>query len=450
MRFYIALWSSKLLLFFLKILKKEKDDKPGLLAYRICKNFNEKINKPDLTIVVTGTNGKTTVSSLIANMLKNDGKKVCYNDWGANTLSGHARCLIECVNIFNIKKKDVAVLELDETTAPITLKGINPTYVIVTNIEKDSIRRNDNPDYIFFRLQEGIKSINPKKIFLNADCPISSFLTDKNVIYYGVFKTKDEIINYKSKDLIICPKCYNEIKYLYQQYRSIGKFYCPKCGFKSYDNDYTLKIVNNKCKLLYKDKEEVYEILNNSIFNLYNEAAVLALFKELGYSYNKLKKLICTVSIPKNRIEQITINGITLLKHASKGQNVSASSTVFEALSKSKTNKAIVLLLNENYNGVSCGTETVTWIYETDFEFLNKDNIKKIYVGGVRYLDYKLRFKLAGIDDSKVIAIENEKDLINLIEFDDIEEIDILYEVENVSEADYFFKCIENNLKNRI
>ena len=55
MRFYIALWSSKLLLFFLKILKKEKDDKPGLLAYRICKNFNEKINKPDLTIVVTGS-----------------------------------------------------------------------------------------------------------------------------------------------------------------------------------------------------------------------------------------------------------------------------------------------------------------------------------------------------------------------------------------------------------
>ena len=72
MRFILALWASKFLLFILKLKKAHQDDKPGLLAYRICKNFNEKINKPKLVIAVTGTNGKTTVSSLIASILEKE------------------------------------------------------------------------------------------------------------------------------------------------------------------------------------------------------------------------------------------------------------------------------------------------------------------------------------------------------------------------------------------
>lgn len=446
MKFYLALWSSKTLLFILKLLKKERDDKPGLLAYRICKNFNEKINKPKITIAVTGTNGKTTVSSLIANMFKCDNKKVSFNDWGANTLAGHARCLIDSVNIFNKPKKDVAVLEVDEMTSYETLKGINPTYLIVTNIERDSIRRNDNPDYIFKKLEEGIKTINPKKIFLNADCPISSFLTNKNVVYYGVDKTKDEIPNYKAKDFAICPKCYSEIKYLYVQYRSIGKFICPNCNFKSKNPNYLLTYKDNKCILNFNKKQEEYKVLNNSIFNLYNEAVVISLFKELGYSNKKINELLNKVEIPKNRIEEFSINGIKVLKHACKGQNVSASSIVFESLSKDNTNKAIILLLNENYGNIN-GTETVTWLYETDFEFLNKDSIKKIYVGGPRYLDYKLRLQLAGIHDSKVVACLNEEDLLKEIDFNNIKEIDILYEVDNVSKANHFYNTIIKTLK---
>lgn len=445
MKFYLALWSSKTLLFILKLLKKERDDKPGLLAYRICNNFNEKITKPKITIAVTGTNGKTTVSSLIANIFKQDNKKVSFNDWGANTLAGHARCLIDTVNIFNKSKKDVAVLEVDEMTSLETLKGINPTYLIVTNIERDSIRRNDNPDYIVNKLQEAVKTINPKKIFLNADCPISSFLTNKNVIYYGVSKIKNEITNYKAKDFIICPKCYNEVEYLYQQYRSIGKFYCPKCNFKSIEPNYLLTIKENKCILSFDNKKEEYYIFSTSIFNLYNEVVVLSLFKELGYSNKKLNNLISKVKIPENRIEEVTINGVKVLKHASKGQNVSASSTVFEMLSHDNTCKSIVLLLNENYGNIN-GTETVTWLYETDFEFLNRENIKKIYVGGPRYLDYKLRLKLAGIGEEKIVTLLNEEELLDKIEFDGIKEIDILYEVDNVSKANYFYKYIVNKL----
>ena len=127
-KFFLGLWAAKFLMLIYKIRGIEKNDRPGLLAYRFCDNFIKYISKPKLVIGVTGTNGKTTVSSLITDILRLDGKTVSYNDWGANNLAGHTRCLLDAVTIFNKPRKDVAVIEIDEMTAPYTLPYIKPNY----------------------------------------------------------------------------------------------------------------------------------------------------------------------------------------------------------------------------------------------------------------------------------------------------------------------------------
>ena len=63
---------------------------------------------------------------------------------------------------------------------------------------------------------------------------------------------------------------------------------------------------------------------------------------------------------------------------------------------KEPSKKELILLLDEHY-GDDPNIETITWLYETDFEYLKNENIKKIIVAGQRYLDYKLRLRLAGI-----------------------------------------------------
>ena len=100
-RFFLGLWAGKFLMLINKIKGDERDDRPGLLAYRFTSKILKRLAKPKLTIVVTGTNGKTTTSSLITDLLREEGLKVAYNDWGANTLAGHIRCLLGAVNIFN-------------------------------------------------------------------------------------------------------------------------------------------------------------------------------------------------------------------------------------------------------------------------------------------------------------------------------------------------------------
>ena len=100
-RFYIALWASKLMMAVYKILGDTKNDLPGLLASKICPNFLKLIKKPALTITVTGTNGKTTTSTLINDFLRSAGLTTSFNDWGANMQAGYSVNLIRAVNLLN-------------------------------------------------------------------------------------------------------------------------------------------------------------------------------------------------------------------------------------------------------------------------------------------------------------------------------------------------------------
>ena len=195
MKFYLGLWAGKFLMYIDKLRNNERDDKAGLLAYRFSNKILKKLAKPKLTIVVTGTNGKTTTSSLITDILRKEGLKVAYNDWGANTLAGHIRCLLGAVDIFNRPIVDAVVLEGDEKTSNVTFPEIDPDFIIVTNICRDSIRRNAYPSYILSNLTEAINSVPDAKVILNADDPLSSFIICSNKKYfYSIEKEYDRVI----------------------------------------------------------------------------------------------------------------------------------------------------------------------------------------------------------------------------------------------------------------
>ncbi len=428
-RFFLGLFSSKLLLFIYKIIGNSRDDKPGLLAYRFDDKFLEHLNKPKLVIGITGTNGKSTVSSILNDFMVLENKKVAYNDWFANTLAGHARCLLDAVTIFNKPRKDVAILEMDELTLPDTLPYAKVDYLIVTNICRDSIRRNAYPSFILSKIEEAINMSKDTVLILNADDPISSFVKCNNKkIYYSINKTRDEIYNYNINDFALCPKCHSKIVYDYQHYRHIGKMHCINCNFKSIKANYIINNIDYENKEIEISKYK-YPILSTSIFNIFNELSVIALLKELKFNDKVIAKNMKKIKIPITREDSIKVNGIDIDLQITKGQNVAATSTIFEQISHKKENIEIVLIINE----VSCvkeKTETVTYLYETDFEFLNRDNIKKIIIGSYLALDYKIAMMMAGINEDKIVIAKDEEDTVNYVTFDNIDKIMILYDVD--------------------
>ena len=190
-RFYLALVAGKCAklgsILLRKILKREGTNLPGQVALTICPDFIDKVKKPETVIAVTGTNGKTTLTNMISDLLTKNGYRILSNRLGSNINSGVATALIDGVSLFGREKYKTAVLEVDERSAFRVFPYIRPTYTVVTNLLRDSCRRNAHPHYIFDIINNAMP--DSTTLVLNADDLISSKLKPGNKhVFYGIGK----------------------------------------------------------------------------------------------------------------------------------------------------------------------------------------------------------------------------------------------------------------------
>lgn len=83
---------------------------PDILLF-LAKMVREKI------IVVMGTNGKTTVNSLLCHVLREQGKKVVINRTGSNMLNGVICAFVLAADRSGELDADYACIEVDEFAA---------------------------------------------------------------------------------------------------------------------------------------------------------------------------------------------------------------------------------------------------------------------------------------------------------------------------------------------
>ena len=201
-------------------------------------------------------------------------------------------------------------------------------------------------------------------------------------------------------DMRICPKCHHTLTYRYVRYHHIGNASCPSCGFSSPESDYiaTPDFEKRKLYICHNAEEECYPLVTNSIFNLYNQLTAIALLRELGLSIHQVQAAFSKLSIVESRYSCETVGSTQVITHMAKGQNPIACSCVFDYVRKEKGQKEIILMLDDVFDRVN-SSEIMTWIYDTDFEFLNEETIRRIIISGVRCEDYKLRLLMTGISE---------------------------------------------------
>ena len=437
-RFFLALWISKLSIIALKITRHNGTNFPGRLALKICPNFLKYISKPKTIIGVTGTNGKTTVNNLIADTLNADNRNVLDNRLGSNTDTGISTALINGVNLFNKEKYDIATFEIDERSAVRIYPHVTPNYLLITNLTRDSIMRNGHPEFISNVLTNNI----PKEttLILNAEDLISDMVSPNNKrIYYGIDKMKTDVTECINliNDMQICPKCSYKLKYNYLRYHHIGNAYCPNCGFKSPEADYKgMNVDLKKMTIDIKDHEGKfnYRILNDSVFNIYNVVCTVALLRDMGYTPKKVNELLNKIEIVKSRYNVTEVNGVKVIMLLSKDRNALGSSRAFDYAVHTPGNKKFILMMN-NMSDEKVWSENVCWLYDCDFEFLNKPDIEKIVVTGPRFKDYKLRLLLAGVKEENVLDTHLELDSPELLEYNKGDVIYLLYGTDNIDLA---------------
>ena len=433
MKFYLVLYLAKISRIALKMIGLDATYFPGKLAVTLCPDFLGKIEKPKTIIGVTGTNGKTTVCNMIEDTLRENGYDFIDNHLGSNINSGLASTLIEGADLKGRQKKDLAVFEIDERSAVKVYPYITPTYLVCTNLFRDSLRRNAHTEFISQMLNDNI----PKqtKLILNGDDLIVSNLAKENKrVYFGIDKLETDTDKCENIvcDMVSCPICGGKLAYDFVRYNHIGRAHCTKCDFCSPKIDYEVKNIDLEKMKMQLRNGETYDLINNNIINIYNMLATIAVLKEMGVSQEKINESLKKQKIVDTRFSKEIVGNIEVITHLSKGMNPIACSRVFDYVRKEKGNKAVFILLDDLHDAAH-SSENIAWQYDTDYEFLNDDSIKQILIAGARYLDGVVRLQMAGIPKEKITAKREELSLVDSLQLEGIEKVVILHDLYAIS-----------------
>ncbi len=442
LRFYIALWGAKLCYALLRILGRNATMYPGFLALKLCPDYLKRVKKSPNLICVTGTNGKTTTTNMIADILSDSGMKIVSNRYGSNINTGVATALTHSVNIFGKPTADAVVLEVDERFSRLILPFIKPDYLVVTNLFRDSIKRNAHPEYIFSILDTYVPKTT--KLVLNADCLQSSQLLRENErVYFGIDKLDTDVTECVNliNDFSLCHVCDEKLKFYYLRFHHIGNAYCPKCGFKSFEAKYRLTNIDYENKTITVKCGEsvtVYPMINRAIYNIYNELAAIALLSEFGADKETVIKHIENISVTQTRYKELKAGKTEVVRTMAKGQNSVSCSRTLDFVGHETGDRSVFIMVDDLFERRD-SSEFMGWIYDADFEFLNTPEIKQIVVAGPRCFDYKLRLLIAGVAEDIILCEEDEFKAVDIMDTD----IDKLYLLHDTSTYDLACKVEE-------
>jgi UDP-N-acetylmuramoyl-L-alanyl-D-glutamate--2,6-diaminopimelate ligase len=290
--------------------------------------------------------------------------------------------------------------------------------------------RNAHPQYIAGFIEGAVPKTT--KLILNADDLISSGICPDNArVYFGLDRMKTDVTKCVNliNDVQVCPVCCGELDYEYRRYHHIGKAHCRDCDFKSPASDYFASDIDTDAMTMkVSDKGGVmsYKLLSDSIFNIYNMVTVIAALRELSLSHEEIKAGLEKTKILETRFNAQKAGDVTVVMQMSKDKNALAGSRAFDYISGLPGQKELILMMNCIHDQQHW-SENVTWLYDCDFEFLNKENITRIVATGPRAKDYRLRLLFAGVPDEKIRCTLDELDAPTLLEYNSGESVCLFY-----------------------
>lgn len=352
---------------------------PGLFVEKIDPHFiRDTLSDLEYGVVlVSGTNGKTTTTKMVVELLEGQGLKVFTNRTGSNFTRGVAAALLGEVDNKGNLDADIAVLELDEAHAVHFVAAIAPRYSLLLNVMRDQLDRFGEIDATAKLLQK-ITEATTDTIVLNREdsriAALADHTSSKNIRYFGLDSSLRD--TFPSDEGLHSPSILSH---------SIAHA------------DVALKSFSGNTASFVIDTEEATTTLElRGIYNIYNAAAALALTRVItGESFNQEKALhtLSKIRPAFGRGETITVNGqpieLVLVKNPS-GFRLGLQS--FPA-----NGYATMIAINDNY----ADGRDMSWLWDVDFDSLRENGVHTI--SGVRAYDMALRMQY---DEVAVTTVE--------------------------------------------
>lgn len=352
---------------------------PGLIIEKIDPRFVRRTlaNLPLGIVLISGTNGKTTTTKMVVELLRGQGLKVFTNRSGSNFTRGIASELIGATSILGRLDADIAVLELDEAYAVHFVRMVKPRYSLLLNVLRDQLDRFGEIDYTA-SLLEKVATATTEKVLINREDPrlraIGAALPAEKVAYYGLadkllehFPSDEELHAVKTLDA--APKRPPAMAVLNAIDSNTASFTIGKGKFET-----SLKL--------------------SGIYNIYNATGALGLVDVIRGEKLNSKKMLRTLATIKpafGRGEILTIGKhpleIVLVKNPS-GFQLGLESYPSEGY-------ATMLAINDSY----ADGRDVSWLYDVDFSSLTNG---VSMVSGIRAYDMALRLNYDNIESAAV------------------------------------------------
>lgn len=412
LRYNIATFSAKASSFILKkILRRPGGFFPGDIALKVDNNLlSELVQIFDLgTVLVTGTNGKTSVTALVADCMRYEGAEVAWNKTGANLASGVATAIMA----FKSKKRKnrFGVFEIDELWVAKVLPELKSKYLLLLDLFPDQVDRFGSINNIQKSLVEALNNSPETVLVYNADDPNCQVVADdckNNTIAFGaeekISKTKDSSINK-------CPLCHFNLNYSLHQYAQLGNYRCPSCGFNRARLKFAATDIRlNSEKLEFRIGKEKYVSMKPAEYVCYNLTGFIALAKSLGCHEQSINRAIKFQKSENGRMQYFDIEDKKVMINLAKnpvGFNQNINFILDSFLSNKRPSNTSVAFFANAREGDGKNT---SWLHQVDFDKLRGVSNLNIYYGGEASSELAKALKSKNIVAHRV---ENATDLLN-------------------------------------
>ncbi len=432
MRNRIAVWAGKTTLGLSRRLGHGGSSLPGLVALRVQPAILPRLaaGLRRGTVIITGTNGKTTTSRLLSAVLQEAGLGLVHNRSGANLLSGLTSAFLEAHSGRGVDA-DVALMEVDEATVPAAVRELRPLGVVVTNFFRDQLDRYGELDTTVRMVGRGLDHMQGGFVVLNADDPLVASLGRNrvgHVTYYGVEDaacgTKTMTQTREQRQCLVCGR---PLDYDLFYYAHLGRYRCPAGDFERPAPSFRASGVNLKSvrgasfRLLAPDRPETeVSVPIPGLYNVYNGLAALTAALELGIPLDLAAPAIERAAASFGRMEHIVIDGrdvlLALVKNptgfnqvlrtiveSDRGGGEGGAGGDQGAGGAGAPGRQFLMALNDKYaDGMD-----ISWIWDVDFETLAapEARVGGIITTGVRAQDMALRLKYAGVPETRLRTV---------------------------------------------
>ena len=143
---------------------------PGLVVERMDRGYLRRTLEPlpGGVVLVSGTNGKTTTTKVVTELLQAVGYKVFTNRTGSNFSRGVISELLPLVTWRGKLDADIAVLELDEAWAVHFVRQVKPRMSLFLNVMRDQLDRFGEIDTAAEMLAKNAEAATEAKVWVMA------------------------------------------------------------------------------------------------------------------------------------------------------------------------------------------------------------------------------------------------------------------------------------------